>query len=100
MKSQLLALFVAAGAAATLNAQQFEVAGRTVQVHGFVTQGFAYSNQNNYLSMKTSEGSFAFTDGGLNLSTRLTSRLRVGGQAYARKIGELGRGRVTVDWAL
>ena len=78
---------------------QFSLAGRAVQVHGFFSQGFLYSNQNNYLTMPTSRASFALTDGGTNISMRLTSRLRVGAQAYVRNVGELGNGRVTLDWA-
>ena len=47
-----------------LDAQfDFKIDGRSVQVHSFASQGFAYSNQNNYLTMNTSQGSFAFTDG-------------------------------------
>lgn len=87
----------------TLHAQfdfsQFTVDGYTVQVHGFASQGFALSNHNNYLTMDTSNGSFRFTDGGLNMSTNLTSRLRVGAQLYDREIGQLGGGRISLDWA-
>jgi hypothetical protein len=82
-----------------LQGQEVNIAGRSVQVHGFASQGFAYSNQNNYLSMKTSEGSFAFTDAGLNVSTRILSNFRVGAQVYTRNIGQLGNGRVSIDWA-
>jgi len=42
----------------------FKLAGRGVQIHSFASQGFAYSNQNNYLTLKTSDGSGAFTDSG------------------------------------
>jgi hypothetical protein len=78
---------------------QFEIADRPVQIHGFLTQGFAYSNENNYLTMSTSQGSFDFTDAGLNVSSQITDKFRVGGQAYARRIGKLGGGQVTLDWA-
>ena len=94
------ALFSGAGTLqAQFNISQFTVDGYTIQVHGFASQGFALSNQNNYLTMDTSKGSFAFTDGGLNMSTNLTSKLRVGAQGYIREIGQLGGGRFTVDWA-
>jgi hypothetical protein len=49
--------------------------------------------------MKTSKGSFAFTDGGLNLSTSITDKFRVGAQGYIRNVGQLGGGRVSLDWA-
>ena len=82
-----------------LNAQ-FTIDGRAIQVHEFLTQGFAYSNQNNYLTMPTSQGTFALTDAGVNLSSQLTDKLRVGAQAYVRNVGDLGNGHVEVDWAL
>lgn len=78
---------------------QFELGGKQIQVHGFFSQGFAYSSTNNFLTMNTNKGSFAFTDGGLNISTKLTSKLRVGAQGYSRNIGQLSNGRVELDWA-
>ena len=74
------------------------VSGREVQIHGFLSEGFASSTDNNYLRMDTSEGSF-FTEAGLNVSSQMTDKLRVGAQVYERYIGELGKGRVYLDWA-
>jgi hypothetical protein len=83
-----------------LHAQfDFTVDGRDVQFHSFVQQGFAYSNQNNFLTMPTSNGSFAMTDAGVNVSTSLTDKFRVGAQVYARNIGNLGDYHVELDWA-
>jgi hypothetical protein len=79
---------------------QFEIAGRKVQIHAFFSQGYAKSDQNNYLTMNTSDGSWAFTDGGVNISMRVTDRFRVGAQVYGRNIGELSNGRIELDWAL
>jgi len=74
-----------------LHAQfDFKIAGRDVQVHSFASQGFAYSNDNNYLTMETSKGSFAMTDGGVNVSSQITDKFRVGAQAYDRNIGVMG----------
>jgi len=78
---------------------QFKVGGKDVQIHGFVQQGFAVSTNNNFLSMKTRDGSFSMTDGGLNVSMKLTPKLRVGAQAFSRNIGEIGNGQVQLDWA-
>src|SRR5579863_7446491 len=83
----------------SLGAQEFKLFDREFQVHGFASQGFAYSGQNNYLTMNTSTGSGAFTDGGINMSTSLTDHLRVGAQVYLRNIGQLGSGRPDLDWA-
>lgn len=78
----------------------FSIAGRPVQIHSFASQGFAYSNANNYLTMKTSRGSFAMTDFGVNASIQLTDRLRIGAQLYDRNIGNLGQWHPQLDWAV
>ena len=93
------ALAIALVVPGSLSAQSFNLGSRKVQLHGFFSQGFAKSNQNNYLTMGTDEGSAAMTDGGMNVSTNLTERLRVGAQVYSRNIGKLGNGRVELDWA-
>jgi hypothetical protein len=77
----------------------FDAWGRQVQVHGFVSQGLAWSGQNNYLTMHTSGGSFAFTDSGVNMSSNVTDKFRVGAQAYMRDIGRLGQWHPQLDWA-
>ena len=102
MKTRIVAVMAAlAGTPAFLYGQfDFHIARRPVQVHSFASQGFLYSNQNNYLTMKTSNGSAAFTDFGFNISTPITDKLRVGAQLYDRNIGQLGNWRPTLDWAL
>jgi hypothetical protein len=103
-RSRLLASMVLGAAA--LSAQDisqytnFTVFDKTFQFHGFATEGYADSNDNNYLTMRTSNGgSFAMSDAGVNLSTQLTDHLRVGAQVYARDIGQLGKWHPTLDWA-
>ena len=34
----------------------------SVQIHGFATQGFLFSSNNNYLTMKSSSGSLQWTE--------------------------------------
>jgi hypothetical protein len=77
----------------------FSVDGHDFQVHAFATQGFAYSGGNNFLTMDTHDGSFAMTDGGVNISTQITSNFRVGAQVYSMNVGELGRWHPQLDWA-
>lgn len=77
----------------------FRLAGREVQVHGFVSEGFAYTNNNNYLSMNTSKGAF-FTEGGFNMSARITDKFRVGAQVYIRDVGQFGDWQPELDWAM
>jgi hypothetical protein len=83
-----------------LQAQDFKLFDRTIQIHGFVSQGFVYTNDNNWLTMNTSQGSAAFTDMGLNASTQLTDKFRVGVQVYDRNLGQLGQYHPSLDWAV
>jgi hypothetical protein len=84
-----------------LQAQEINIAGHNVQVHGFGTQGFVYTSDNNWLTMNTSgAGSGAFTDAGLNLGLQIRPNLRVGGQIYDRKLGKLGNWHPQLDWAI
>ena len=82
-----------------LQAQEFKLFDRMVQVHGFASQGFVYTDQNNWLTMHSSQGSGAFTDFGANISTQITDKFRVGAQVYDRNLGNLGEWHPTLDWA-
>jgi hypothetical protein len=84
----------------TLQAQDFKLFGREVDVHGFASQGFVYTNVNNWLTMNSSQGSGAFTDFGVNVSTNVTDKLRVGAQLYDRNLGQLGQYHPSLDWAV
>jgi len=81
-------------------AQEFKLLNRTVQVHGFFSQGFVKTDENNWLTMNTSQGSFAATDMGLNLSSQVTDRFHVGAQVYDRNLGQLGQWHPALDWAV
>ncbi len=99
-KILVTAFLLLCGSRPLLQAQEFQLFDRMVQVHGWLSQGFVYTNRNNWLTMNTSSGSGAMTDMGLNLSTRVTDRLRVGVQLYDRNLGQLGRWHPSLDWAL
>lgn len=80
--------------------QELRILDRTVQFHGFASQGFVYTDGNNWLTMNTGQGSAAFTDFGLNMSTPLTANFRVGAQVYDRNLGQLGQYHPSLDWAV
>jgi hypothetical protein len=84
----------------TLQAQDFKLFNREVEIHGFASQGFVYTDTNNWLTMNTSQGSGAFTDFGFNVSTNVTDKLRVGAQFYDRNLGQLGQYHPSLDWAV
>jgi len=93
------AAFVLGMMPGALYAQEFNIGNVPVQVHGFMSQGLAKTNDNNYLTMKTSDGSAAMTDFGANASAKIGRKLLVGAQVYTRNFGNLGQWDVTVDWA-
>jgi len=80
-------------------AQDFKLFSRDFQIHGFGSQGFVYTSQNNWLTMNTSQGSGAFTDFGLNASMVITDKFRFGAQLYDRDIGQIGKWHPEADWA-
>ena len=94
-----LALVCLCAGATVLRAQEFKLFDRKVQIHGFASQGFVYTDQNNWLTMHSSQGSGAFTDFGVNVSTQITDKLRVGAQVYDRNLGNLGEWHPSLDWA-
>jgi hypothetical protein len=84
-----------------MQAQDFKLFDRDVQIHGFASQGFVHTSDNNWLTMNTSGfGSGEFTDFGANASTQITDKFRIGAQLYDRNLGGLGRWHPTLDWAL
>ena len=93
-----LALVFLCAAPTMLSAQEFRLFDRTVQIHGFASQGFIYTDQNNWLTMHSSQGSGAFTDFGANISSQITDKFRVGAQVYDRNLGNLGEWHPTLDW--
>jgi hypothetical protein len=87
--------------ATIFQAQEIKIAGRDLQIHGFGTQGFIHTDGNNWLTMNTNGvGSGAFTDVGLNVGMQLRDNLRIGAQAYDRKLGQIGAWHPLLDWAL
>jgi hypothetical protein len=82
------------------HAQEFKVWDRAVQVHGFFSQGFVKTDENNWLTMNTRQGSGTMTEMGLNISSQLTDRFRVGAQVYDRNLGHLGQWHPSLDWAV
>ncbi len=68
-----------------------------VDIHGFLSQGYLISSDNNYFT-ETTEGSFQFNEMGINFSSKLTPKLHVGIQLFAYDLGDLGNDKVTLDW--
>jgi hypothetical protein len=90
------AVLVCLGWAVPGQAQTFAL-DRVVDIHGFVSQGFLKSTNNNYLA-KSKDGSFEFTEVGLNVTKSVSDQLRVGVQLFSRDLGPIGNYRPQVDW--
>jgi len=69
-----------------------------IDIHGYISQGFLIGNKNNFLA-DTEKGTFQFNELGINFSTDVTDKLRVGLQLAARDIGDTGNDKVKIDWA-
>jgi hypothetical protein len=69
-----------------------------IQIHGYATQGFLYTTQNNIFTTSSSNGSPAWTEAVLNVGAQPTSKLRVGVQTRYFLLGNYGNS-LTLDWA-
>ncbi len=69
------------------------------QIHGFLSQGFLWSSDNNYLFGQTAKGEFNYNEIGINFSSELSRKLRVGLQLFSRSLGSLANNKVQLDWA-
>ena len=102
MRRQIIKLILLCSCAgqSALNAQEFKLFSRSVQVHGFASQGFVHTDHNNWRTMYSSHvGSGEFTDFGANVSMQVTDKLRIGAQVYDRNLGHLGDWHPSLDWA-
>lgn len=67
------------------------------EAHGFVSQGFIKTTANNYLA-SSHRGSFELSEVGINFTSQVTEKLRVGMQLFARDLGPLGNYSAKMDW--
>ncbi len=69
-----------------------------IDVHGFVSEGGFVSTANDYIGA-SSRGSVELFEAGVNFSTMLSNRLRMGLQLFARNEGVVHEFSTRVDWA-
>lgn len=67
-----------------------------VQIHGFISQGYLYSDENNFYA-DTENGTPKFNEQGINFTSDVSDRLKMGVQLFRRNLGEFG-GDVELDW--
>lgn len=83
----------------TAFAEQDKSWSEDIQVHGFASQAFVYTTDNNFFG-DSEHGSFDFTELGLNTSLQLSPKFRLSGQLLSRRAGEFYNGSPWVDYAL
>ena len=69
-----------------------------VDIHGFASQGYLKSDDNNYLA-NTEDGTAEFTEVGINFSKEF-DQLRIGLQLLSRDLGDYGDNEIYLDWAM
>lgn len=70
-----------------------------LQVHGFLTQGFVKTTDNNFFG-DSENGSYDFRELGLNGSLRFNPRWMVSAQLLSRMAGEMYDGSIALDYGL
>lgn len=90
-------LLLALLAPATARAQDDSLLGLGIEVHGFASQGFIYTTDNQFLA-RSEQGSFEFSEVGINFTKTLTDKLRVGIQLFSRDLGPIGNYGAEFDW--
>lgn len=68
-----------------------------LQIHGFASEGAFVSTANDYIG-ESSQGDLHFFEAGLNVSSEVADRLRVGLQLYGRAMGRF-HDQPHLDWA-
>ncbi|HEY3707081.1 MAG TPA: hypothetical protein VGL22_18620 [Terracidiphilus sp.] len=69
-----------------------------IQIYGYATQGFLYTNYNNTFYAMTTNGSPAWTEAVVNMTAQPKSGLSIGVQARYQLLGASGNS-ITLDWA-
>jgi len=69
----------------------------TLQFHGFGSQGFILSSDNNFFG-KSKDGSFKYHEVGMGASIRPLSDLQFSAQVLSRRAGEGDRGDIRLDY--
>jgi hypothetical protein len=96
---QFIIIVLVAAFAEDLQAFELDLGGKlSVDIHGFLSQGYLKSDYNNFLA-ETEEGTFEFREYGINVSSDLTDQLHVGTQIFGRDFGDYGNDKIVLDWA-
>lgn len=70
-----------------------------IEFNGFLTQGFAYTDHNNFYG-NSQNGSFDFRELGINTAWRLNNELLLSGQLVSRLAGNVDDGSPMIDYLI
>ena len=85
-------------AIATISGSAQSLDDLNIQIHGYVTEGFLYTTQNNIFTTNSSNGSPAWAEAVLNVTSQPTPKLRIGVQGRYFLLGNFGD-TISLDWA-
>jgi hypothetical protein len=75
-----------------------EPAEPSVAIHGFASQGFILTTGNDYIAPQSTDGSFQFSEAGVNFTAKVGDKLSIGAQAFAQNIAQGGNFTFKADW--
>lgn len=70
-----------------------------LNTHAFFSQGYLFTDNNNYLAPDTEDGTFQFNEFGVNFTAQLADKLQAGIQIFGRDMGTVGNNEARLDWA-
>ena len=71
-----------------------------VQIHGFASQAYIYTDNNNFFGNSSDNGSLDFRELGLNASFQAWKKLHTAVQILSRRAGEFDSGKIKLDFAI
>jgi len=71
-----------------------------VQIHGFASQSYIYTDKNNFLGNSSDNGSLNFRELGINASFQAWKKLHTAVQILSRRAGEFDNGKIKLDFAI
>ena len=76
----------------------FGETGDSVNIHGFISQGYLKSTRNDFIQDST-DGTWQFNEFGINFGHHPIEKLLISLQLFARDLGSVGNDQVSVDLA-
>ena len=70
------------------------------QIHGFASQAYISTTDNNFFGETSANDNFGFTELGLNALVRPTPNFHIAGQVLLRRAGESDDGKIRLDYGL